>query len=540
MNIIATTDIRYRTTHNYDFEGRIRDIAASRDNLSSLLHEQEGDIMYEESRLGVDMRYQKSLTMRVLFEHQSLMDGNVIDNGRATTGDSTRNATGGGFVGAETNYVNLERYWLEYAFPGTPIRLFVGAEIHYGDIAGMIYDDDPRFAVYFDLGPKKELELGAWATIKRESARIGMQNDNDFVYYVFQATYKGIPQHRFGLSVVYFRDRFSGAPLISEAPLIGPGTQRPNSQGDTIPGGGLVGQKIDSVMIMPGWTGTIGPLTGLLQFNIVAGTADATNSAAACPAAAALAAVGRTACANRELDIFAWSLVAYAEVKLGLVTPFAGIIYGSGDDNAGDDKLEGFANFPIRNITGVATGLIGHLDQMKGFSSRDVTTPGRANESSTGTTAVLGGSQAFHSVSNQFNNRLGNRAHPGIGTVYSNPGTIVPFVGVKVFPMKGHEIDLAYLYRAMEDSAILSAPAAATIGGLGVPVDEALYHNLYAAWIWTLNRHFDIRLSGNIFIPAEGTKDITRTSLEGDCTVASPCEGKDPALEAAARFRARF
>jgi hypothetical protein len=511
MNIIASTDIRYRTTHNYDFESRVQDRARSRDNLSTAGQDQVFDGVYEESRLGVDMRYQKNLTMRVLLEHQSVMDGNLIDNGRSTVGTGTTDDAGGGAVGAETNYVNLERYWLQYAFPGTPVRLFVGAELYWGDIAGVIYDDDPRFAVYFDLGPKKELELGLSAVIKRESARIGRVNDNDFVYYVFQATYKGIPKHEIGLSVVYFRDRYTGAAQIGQ------------TAGGARQEDGDLGQRHDTVLIMPGWKGNIGPLWGLLQFNVVAGTADTTNIAtAACPTGT---------CANRQMDVFAWALVAYAEVKLGVVAPFVGVIYGSADDDPTDNKLHGFANFPTDNITGVATRELAFLDRAPGFATRDVESPARSRA------AGVGGAEFAHSVGNQWNNNLGD-LHPGITTTYSNPGTILPFVGVHVFPTQGHEVHLAYIYRAMADSTLLETPGAITAAG--GPISKSLYHNLFAQWMWTLNRHFDIRLTGNIVIPAAGSKDIARTVTTGGCTAAAPCQGDDPALSAEARFRARF
>src|SRR5262245_59895360 len=74
MNIIAQTDIRYQTTRNYDFEDKIQDRVRSRDNLATVDHGGEGDFMWVENRIGVDMRYQKSLKLQVLFEHQSVMD----------------------------------------------------------------------------------------------------------------------------------------------------------------------------------------------------------------------------------------------------------------------------------------------------------------------------------------------------------------------------------------------------------------------------------------------------------------------------------
>src|SRR5262245_49581040 len=63
MNIIATSDIRYQTTHNYDFEDKIQDRVRTRDNLSTIDHGGEGDFVWVENRIGVDMRYQKNLKL---------------------------------------------------------------------------------------------------------------------------------------------------------------------------------------------------------------------------------------------------------------------------------------------------------------------------------------------------------------------------------------------------------------------------------------------------------------------------------------------
>ena len=55
-----------------------------------------------------------------------------------------------------------------------------------------------------------DFEISAKAYIERESQRLGLQNDNDLVSYVFTAAYDWKP-HRFGFDVAYFRDRFLGA-----------------------------------------------------------------------------------------------------------------------------------------------------------------------------------------------------------------------------------------------------------------------------------------------------------------------------------------
>ena len=105
--------------------------------------------------------------------------------------------------------------------------------------------------------------------------------------------------------------------------------------------------------------------------------------------------------------------------------------------------------------------------------------------------------------------------------------------GVNIFPVKGHQITLFYIYRAMTDTDLVEA-------ALGVNVSKSLYHDIGAVWTWTLNSHFDIRLMGQIILPGEGSKDIAQTVFACGPAGVTQCEGEDPALEAEARFRARF
>ena len=73
--------------------------------------------------------------------------------------------------------------------------------------AGIFGNDDPGIGVEAEFG---NLELSAKVYIERESQRLGLENDNDQISYVFTAAYDLKP-HRFGFDVAYFRDRFFGA-----------------------------------------------------------------------------------------------------------------------------------------------------------------------------------------------------------------------------------------------------------------------------------------------------------------------------------------
>jgi hypothetical protein len=507
MNIIAQSDIRYQTTHNYDFEDKIQDRVHSRDNLATVDEGGEGDFLWVENRLGVDMRYQKNLKLQVLLEHQSVMDGNTIDNVRGTTGPATQTYADGGTLAAssqgENNYFNVERFWIDYTFPDqfSWLRMRVGADLWTLDQAGIIGDDDPRFAVFGTFGPKNEFEVEAAAVIQQESYRLGLQNDNDYVYYTFGLAYNLAP-YKIALHGAYFRDRFTGA------------------HGQT-----SVGQKVDSVVFMPSVTGTAGPISFLVEGMVLVGTADG-NSLLDCNAAQA----GFQRC---DYDIFSWGGVAMIQANLGMVRPYVGIIFGSGDDDPNDDKLEGYAPVAHREITLMAgTKYFEMFDPTASFGARDVPPPARSRN------ANLGGTEFRHSVGNPFSDRIGNSLHRGINTVYSNPGTFMIPVGITIAPIRGHELDLNYIYTRVVDSRLIELalnPAGTT------RVDETMYHEISAIYQWTINPHFDIRLTGGIILPGDGSKDVARTV---SCNPAGApfvaCEGEDVALKGEARFRARF
>ena len=312
MHIIATSDVRYMTVQNLDFDERIRDQTANRNPTSTVQHETEGDLLYAELRFGVDFRYQKNLTFQLLFENQSVFDGSLIDD-RANTSNPGGTDVFGRAASTENPGFRVERFWTRYKFEGTPVTLFVGAELKKVSQVGIWGNDDPGVGVEAQFG---NLELSAKAYMERESMRLGLQNDNDQVSYAFTAAYNMAP-HRFGFDVVYFRDRFFGAD-----------TQAVGCRGNTF---GCSGQKTDSVWIDASWTGRIGPVRALLQGNLIVGTADGGT-------------VGQPAGIQpgREYDIFAGSAIAYAELDLGVVRPFVLGVYGSPDGDPRDRKLLGF------------------------------------------------------------------------------------------------------------------------------------------------------------------------------------------------------
>jgi hypothetical protein len=526
MHIIATADIRYKTSHNADFEDRVRDQALSRSPTSTSQHEQEGDLTYAELRFGADFRYQKNLTFQLLFENQSVFDGNLIDD-RANTSNPGGVDVFGRNASTENPGFRVERYWIRYKFPGTPVMMHVGADLWAVSQAGILGNDNPRIGIEAEFG---DLLVYASAVVERESQRLGLQNDNDTIYYVFGGTYNLKP-HRFGFDVVYFRDRFAGAD-----------TQTVGFR----QGLGWTGQKTDSVWINLSGSTRLGPVRAMVQGNLLVGTAR--GATAGVPAGVPV---------GRDYDIFAGSVLAYAEVDLGIVRPFIGFIYGSGDGDPRDDELHGFAVQTVSDSTQVtSTGFFNHLDASPTFALRDYSCPARgalpaarpaglpADRYAVGS-AVLGSTagtfECAHGTSNVWNHRIGNPSHVGLISEYSNPGTLLIPVGLRVFPLKGHELAGWYVYRAMVNTDLVEIAFRPELVASGGSISKTQYHGIGGFWQWTLNPHFDIRIAGEIAIPGEGYKDIADLA---DCNSRAAgiqrCDGNDPAMRAEARFRARF
>ena len=427
MHIIATTDARYKLAENQDFEERIRDQTTSRSPTSTAQHETEGDLFYAELRFGVDFRYQKNLTFQLLFENQSVFDGNLIDD-RSNTSNPGGTDVFGRAASTENPGFRVERFWTRYQFPGTPVSLLVGAILDGESLTGILGTDDPRIQLEVELGA---LTLYAKALVSRESQRIGLQNDNDHIYYVFGGTYDLKP-HRFGADVVWFRDRFSGADTQAV------GCDRADM--------GCIGQKIDSVWINAAWQGQFGPIRSLLQGNIVVGTAR--GGTGGLPAGVQQ---------GQDYDIFAVSVIAYVEADLGIVRPYIAGFYGSPDGDPRDRKLQGFQTQPEGESTQFASGLMAHFDKMTGAGGgRDFSCPGRARRVRTAApagnpyaigsdvladaginTANGAAAECAHTVSNIFNSRLGPTSHVGINDQLLEPGDAGDSVGGAGVPAEG-------------------------------------------------------------------------------------------------------
>jgi hypothetical protein len=350
------------------------------------------------------------------------------------------------------------------------------------------------------------------------------------------------------------------------------------------------GQKQDAVLVMGSWSGRAGPVRALVQGNVMLGNAKGAN-------AEGIDRVGLTGIRgpDRNYDIFAGSAVAYAEVDLGIVRPFLGFIWASADGDPTDHKLRGFAPYPY-DTTSQLTGTtwFSHLDTSNAFSARDYACPGRfqglgVNPAAPGVavagnpgapgipgrsgptvptnnpTQVIAGQQnpyatgievsgstplkgfveCSHGVSRPFNDSFGNTSHLGIETTLSNPGSLVIPVGVRVFPLKGYEINAWYIYRAMLDTTLLEAAFAPELAVRGGGIRKGEYQEVGGSVLWTLNPNFDIRLAGNIAIPLGGYYDLAHLANcnaggGGAYATSARCGGNDLPLRGEVRFRARF
>src|SRR5436309_11324098 len=247
MHIIATVDLRYNTTTNWDFESKVRDRVSSRNPMDTIAQSGESDMFWLLSRFGVDFRYQKSTEVQLVLEQRTNLDGNTSDDRMNSTNPGGTDIFGRA-ASTENKGFSCRYCWLDYKFEGTPLRMRVGFDLWNVDQAGLIGDNDPRFALFGEFGDFDVMEA---AVVERESQRLGLTNDNDLIYYTISAGYNLKP-HRFQLDVTYFRDRFNGA--------------------DTVGGSnGFRGQKTDSVLLMGSWGGSFGLARALVQCNLMLG-----------------------------------------------------------------------------------------------------------------------------------------------------------------------------------------------------------------------------------------------------------------------------
>jgi hypothetical protein len=524
----------------------------------------------------VDFRYQKSTEVQIVLEQRTNLDGNTSDDRFNST-----NPGGTDIFGRATSTENKGyscRYcWLDYKFEGTPLRMRVGFDLWNVDQAGLIGDNDPRFALFGDFG---DFDVMGAAVYQFESQRLGLTNDNDLIYYTFSAGYNMRP-HRFQFDVTYARDRFNGADTIGTA---------------TAPGAvQFRGQKHDTVLVSGSWSGRLGPVRALVQGNVMLGHAKGANAAGI-----DMADLTGIRGPDRDYDVFAGGVVAYGEVDLGVVRPFLAFFWGSADGDPTDHKLHGFSPQPF-NTTTQATGttFFAHLDTSNLFSARDYACPARfqglgvnpaapgvatANPGASGIpgrpttptgqlplfatnnpTQVIAGQQnpyavgigvtqatpgggfgeCGHTVTNQFNDRFGNTSHLGIESALSNPGTMLIPVGVRVFPVKGYEINAWYMYKAFVNTTVLEAAFAPELAVRGGGIRKGQLQEVGGSVLWTLNPNFDIRFAGNVSIPLGGYYDLAHL---GNCNAggggaygsSTRCGGKDLPLRGEVRFRARF
>jgi hypothetical protein len=501
VNFIITLTMQYQTTQNLDFEGDIQDGTATTDCQSSACYVGQGDHLWNEGRIGFDIKYKKNLKAQFLYETQGVYDGSVIDD-------------------RETNTVHVERWWVDYTFDNTPFRLRVGAWLYGPDIGELRNDDDPGLHLFAEFG-NFELKFGAIVEEESSTQFAGrtpdvpnrLTNDNDNIHYEFLINYESKP-HRVCLCIFWDRDRME------------------DGQGQT---------EVDYVQVMPGWEGSFGPVQAMAQAMIGFGKAkDAGFDNIIDPAARPT---------RDELDIFTWGVMAAAEFDLGVIRPIVGVIVGSGDDDPNDDALNGYNQFTTDEVTAVAsvTGFEVAGDGWSIDGDYRFDPPAQAPIAGSRGSGFKGSSQVFMP-------QLGENAHADVqgGTSdnpawannpLSNPGTLKVLAGVKIAPMPAHEVNVWYVYTAMMEPDLLNSASEAglpqyreAITGNPIDFSRSLFHEIGAQWVWSLNKHFQIIPVGLAVIPNQGAQDIASTVACGN----QPCEGEDVAIVGAVQLRAIF
>jgi hypothetical protein len=562
MHLLGTTDFRYQAAHNFDFEEQVRDRTASRNPLDT--REQGGEYtgFWSIIRFGADFRYQKNLNMELLLEERPNVDQSIDRSRFNSTNPGGTDIFGRAPVG-ETNGPAFIVAYVDYKFEGTPLRLRAGWDLSYVDQAGLVGDRDPRISLFGDFG-NFDVKLSAVRVYSGQ--RLGLTNNNDMWYYVLSGGYNLRP-HRFQFDAVYFRDRFFGANRQLLARTGG------GSFANLPAGVSFVGQQTDSVLLMGSWSGNVGPLRGLVQANLLTGTAQGGTQVAELPPGVP---------PGKHYNILAGAVVAYGEVDLRVVRPFLSVIWGSADNGSPTSThLGGFNPQSFNEITLLTdTSFFAHLDTSQAVSARDYTCPARnqglgtlPNLPSVPNPATPGapglarqpqniGTQVFvsspgiafvecaHTVGDPFNDRIGDLTHLGIQTPYSNPGTLLIPVGLRVFPLRGYELNFWYAYKQWMNAKALNVAFAPELlargqGGIG----KTQYNEFGASALWTLNPNFDIRLAGNLAFAGDAYHDLANLGICSPGGIipagqtyatAAQCGGKNVATRAELRFRGRF
>ena len=128
MHIIGAAEVAYKTVENYDFENRVRDWTNDRSPSSTSTQDADSDVTWARLRFGIDVQYQKTLSLNLLFEHRQIFDGNLIDDRSNSTNPGGTDVFGRG-PSTENPGFHIERYWIDYKFLGTPLRMRVGADL---------------------------------------------------------------------------------------------------------------------------------------------------------------------------------------------------------------------------------------------------------------------------------------------------------------------------------------------------------------------------------------------------------------------------
>ena len=233
-----------------------------------------------------------------------------------------------------------------------------------------------------------------------------------------------------------------------------------------------------------------------------------------------------------------------------MVRPFRGCLWHRGRGPDGSPPAR-FSVQPVSDSTQItSTGFFDQLDTSSVFALRDYSCPARSQglmaHAWVPGNPYAAGTQALGNVGAQRNAPIAPRmslthAWGAPRTWGSCPPTRIRDAGcpggAEGLSAKGHNLAGWYVYRAMVRHQSVGERLCRN-GAVGVFARRSI---TVGEWVWTLNPHFDIRLSGEIAIPGEGYKDLARLAdCDPNAAGVQSCAGNDPALKGEARFRARF
>ncbi len=458
MTLSGTAKIKPTYYGNFDFDSSLNDATALNEAGWA-----NGEHVRAELRLGWNAKGD-NWSIMMIAEADVIMEKDTADRSFYATGVAGQDpATKANWTNFGSEF-GIERVELSYAFDPA-LKLSTGWNIRAMDIAtgGMVFGDDhPFIELSGTVAPMLKYQLGYLQIQNRSSAPAPVVREasllNDWrAYYLKVPIDIGTAAVKLNLSPFvlasdneqrFARAYYAGAELTGQIGIVRPYVE-------------------------------IAYVTGDFNLNRRGGTQQ-----------------GVTAPAPVATDIRSMAAFAGAEIALGKeFNPYAAVRYTKGDDNAGDDKAEGFVG--ITDI-GRFTGLLGMDGNVLGEH-------------------LASGASPYNSPLYSYSpeRAVGGNGYGGIGNGSSgnNPGQQLFAVGARgdlgdFVKNVSYKAQVFFIRYDKTDNLVNAASGATTAAYQGGPaVDKTVGTEIDVQVKYAFSKEFAIDYIGSALLPGAGLKD---------------------------------